>query len=259
MHSRSIRRRTFSGFVLLALATAGGCSERPEDRVRRVCAWGRVPSAANVARIRSCLADPDRDVRAAALQTLVGVGVEDAEDLTRRALQDPEWAIRAMAAVRLGEMGDEEALPALAGLLGSDPDWRVRWRAAEGMERIGGALPAESFAPGFVDGSKDVRLATVRAAAVLCASPCFNMLARLVLEDPVWAIRAEAANALGLTGKGEAHAVLRRAERDANEFVRAAAAATARGLRARGIAEPPAEPAAPGSSEPAPGAPADSR
>jgi HEAT repeat protein len=70
----------------------------------------------------------------------------------------------------------------------------------------------------------DVRLAATRGLRELDPGFAKPELARLLLEDPQYEIRVQAARALGLTGDPEIRSLLESALEDPNEFVRAAAA-----------------------------------
>jgi len=108
------RRRIAAWAVLLVLGwIALGCSTDSTARIRSIYELKRQPTPENVEKIRQMLVDSDRDVRATALNALVGLDVEDAGTLARAGLADEDDFVRATAAKLLGDLGD----PAVAELL----------------------------------------------------------------------------------------------------------------------------------------------
>ncbi len=211
---------------MAALVTlfAWSCSSTPAERRDRLYELREDPSARNVERIRAHLADEDRDVRATALYGLVAIDVPDAPELALAALEDPDGFVRATAAKLLGDLGVDEAVPALVEHLRDDPDPVTRQRCAETLGLLGGEPAAAALCRALDDPLKQVRLAAVDGAARLDPGGCYDRLALLLFEDPEWEIRARAANGLGLSGDAAAVEPLRRALDDRNEFVRSAAA-----------------------------------
>ena len=234
----------------LAALFLASCGSDPEDRIERIYSWKASSTPDSLARIRGYLKDEDRDVRATALYALISAAVPDAVQLGLGALEDEDGFVRATAAKGLGELRASSTLEALASHLGSDPDWHVRQRAAESLAAMGDPGATEPLARGLEDPVREVRLAAVRGSADLDPAASMETLARIVLDDPDWEIRAEAARALGLSHRPEAAAALEAVRSDPNEFVRAAAHAALR--RVRQAAAPPAtSPDPPGGAPPA--------
>jgi HEAT repeat protein len=77
---------------------------------------------------------------------------------------------------------------------------------------------------GLADPLDNVRLAAVRGVRELNPELATAQLSRMLLEDPIWEIRVQAARGLGGTGDPMVTPVLETAMGDANEFVRSAAA-----------------------------------
>jgi len=71
---------------------------------------------------------------------------------------------------------------------------------------------------------ENVRLAAIRELRAFDPRAAKERLARLLLDDPSWEIRVQAARALGETGEADVKAALEAALEDPNEFVRGAAA-----------------------------------
>jgi HEAT repeat protein len=219
------------GLITACLALAG-CTEGTEERIDTIYAAKAEPSAENIERIRQFLEDPDRDVRATAVNSLIGLEVPDAADLAVAALRDPDGFVRSIAAMRLGEVGDSSHALLLVELLSSDPDKIVRQRSAESLAMLGGEASLKGLVAGLADPLDNVRLASARGVRALDPGAAIPQLSRMLLEDPTWEIRVQAATALGSTGDPNVVAVLESALEDDNEFVRSAASNALRVHRA---------------------------
>jgi HEAT repeat protein len=226
--------RAGRGFlILLAVATCcfAGCSGTPSQRRSSIYDLSDDPTPANVERIRSFLDDPDRDVRATAMNVLVGLEVADAVDIALAGLEDPDGFVRATASKLVGDTGDPRHAELLALHLLEDSDPVVRQRAAEALTRVGGSAAVQALGAGIQDPMEQVRLASVEGLRKLGPDPASAGLARLLLEDTVWEVRAQAARALGSSTDEATIAALEGALTDPNEFVRSAAT---NALRMRG-------------------------
>jgi HEAT repeat protein len=178
-----------AGLVLVASLTA--CVEDSAERITSIYELKAVPSEANLNRIRSLLDDPDRDVRATALNALVTLEVPDSARLARAGLEDADAFVRATAAKLLGDVGDRAQVEPLVSRLLEDPDPIVRQRAAESLGRLGGEAAASGLARGLEDPVGSVRLAAVRGVRALDPGMALPALARLLLEDPDWEVRVQ--------------------------------------------------------------------
>jgi HEAT repeat protein len=210
--------------VLIALVAGGtGCSRTPEERRASIYELQASPSDDNQERIRELLGDPDRDVRATALNALVTVGADDAEQLALASLDDEDGFVRSMAAKLLGDLQNGAHAGALVARLEADPDPWVRRRAAEALTELGGDEAIRGLGVGLEDPMEPVRLAAITGVRKLGPQEFKGELSRMLLEDPAWEIRVQAARALGLTGDPEMRVPLDAALGDENEFVRSAA------------------------------------
>ncbi|MDI9634084.1 MAG: HEAT repeat domain-containing protein [Methanolinea sp.] len=137
------------------------------------------------------------------------------------ALRDPDKGVRAQAAAALGGLG-EEVVPDVVPLL-SDPDWRVRYRAAEilGMAKGRGAVAA--LVAALADGKDHVRYMAAKALGEIGDQSAVRPLAgRLRDENPY--VRKAAVIALGRLGSEEGLGEIRRLEGEERvDFVREAA------------------------------------
>jgi HEAT repeat protein len=219
-------RRAGQGFLFLLAASLllwTGCERTPGERRKAIYDLRDNPSEENVAAIRDYLSDSDRNVRATALNVLVGLEVSDSVELSSTALEDPDGFVRATAAKLLGDTRDAAHAGLLSRRLREDADPIVRLRAAESLGDVGGSEAVEALVGGIEDPDDKVRLAAVEALRELGPAPAFDGLVRLLQHDETWEVRAQAARALGATGDAAAVPVLEAALGDANEFVRSAA------------------------------------
>lgn len=218
------RRSGGAALTLLLACALAACGQTAEERRVSIYELRADPTEENIARIRGMLSDPDRDVRATALNTLVGMRQPDADALTLDGLRDADGFVRSIAAKLVGDLGTVERVPLLVELLQADPYPRARQTAAESLERLGGEAAIDGLLRGLEDPIKEVRLASVKGIRALDPRRAMPVLARLLLEDTVWEIRVQAAGALGRIGDPEVVPVLEAAIDDESEFVRSAAA-----------------------------------
>lgn len=125
------------------------------------------------------------------------------------ALRDPDKGVRAQAAAALGELG-EAVVPDVVPLL-SDPDWRVRYRAAEilMMAKSRGAVAA--LVAALADGKDHVRYMAAKALGEAGDESAVRPLAgRLRDENPH--VRKAAVISLGRLGSEEGIREIRRLE-----------------------------------------------
>ena len=200
------------------------CDRTTEQRRASVYELSNDPTEENLRQLRDMLSDPDRDVRATALNALVGLEPPDAEQRVLAALDDEDGFVRSIAAKLAGDLGLHEQVPLLVTKLLEDPDPWVRQRSAQTLETLGGDAAAAGLAQGLDDPLKQVRLAAVTGIRQLDPGRAKQALARLLLEASEWEVRAQAAGALGRTGDPEMIPVLEAALEDESPFVRRAAA-----------------------------------
>lgn len=85
--------------------------------------------------VASFLADPDPEVRVAAVSALGRAGTAESVALVGATSGDADWRVRARAAASLGDLGDPAAIPTLRGLL-RDSSWWVRQNSATALAKL---------------------------------------------------------------------------------------------------------------------------
>lgn len=214
----------------VVLAVCAGCADDPERQVTSIYGYKADPTPENLEKLRGLVDDPEPRVRVTAVHALVQLQVPEAGELAARHLTDPDGFVRATAAKLVADVGDPAHVPALVARIREDSEPWVRQRAAEALERLGG----EGALAGLVIATDDpvdrVRLAAVRGVRKLDPGAALPEMARLLLEDPAWEVRVQAAGALGESGDPSVLPVLEAAQEDPNEFVRGAVAKALAGL-----------------------------
>jgi HEAT repeat protein len=215
---------SFPAILLAALCLcAVHCAEGTAERRASIYELRANPTQDNVERIRAMLSDADRDIRATALNALVGLEVADSAALAVGGLRDEDGFVRATAAKLIGDLGDPAHVGVLTKALLEDSDPVARQRAAESLEILGGEGALAALASCLDDPMERVRLACIDGLRKLDPGFAKAGLLRLLAEDSAWEVRAQAARTLGLTGDPEVVEALETALGDPNEFVRSAA------------------------------------
>jgi HEAT repeat protein len=230
-YARVLKVVAFSGMAMSAFA---GCGARIDDRISRVYALGRHPSEANKNRIEALIRDRDRDVRATAIVVMKDIDPDRARRMAAIALQDADGLVRASAVSLCGT--DAETVRALAALAVSDPVWQVRSRALDAIASAEDPSLQETFTRALSDSVRHVRRSAIRAAIDHPGLIPADRLSDIVISDPDWENRVEAAGALGASKDPAAFVGLDAAVADQNEFVRAAASRQRRALETAGVA-----------------------
>jgi len=164
----------------------------PDDDACEAIAHALAASGDALSLLPPLLAEDDADARWWAVRALAA-GDVTAAPLLIQALDDPAEPVRCAAALALGQLGCEEAIPALADCLADESGW-VRQSAADGLTLIGEAA-VDALAEALQDERDGVR---VRAAYALnkirspqAATPLFQ-----AINDTNYLVRTYAYEAL---------------------------------------------------------------
>jgi HEAT repeat protein len=132
---------------------------------------------------------------------------------------DTEKAVRAAAARAVAMIG-EQAIPSLAGLLGT-PVWTVRYRAAEALGFIGLPAVKQPLIGALKDGKDHVRYMAVKGLRALCDREVIREIFPL-LEDGNEYVRKSVVIAIAGCGDPGAPELLRgQLEKESSPAVRA--------------------------------------
>ncbi len=135
------------------------------------------------------LADPDQEVRGAAM--LVAQSFEDPRIVpaTIGLLKDPDWWIRITAAETLGRLKDPRGVQPLIDVL-SDPE--TRWSAVEALGRIGDLRAAPALSQLLQDPAPEVRIEVIQALSHFKHPQMLDFVRNVARQDPSRAVRARA-------------------------------------------------------------------
>ncbi len=162
----------------------------------------------------------DPHVRRYALFVLGRTGDPRLKELFLSALRDTDKACRAQAAAALIGLGDT-IVPDLVSLL-SDPDWRVRYRAAEALGEIGNRASAGALVRALSDKKDHVRYMAAKGLGRTGNSGAVPALVGC-LEDENPYVRKAAVLSLGKLGNSLIRDVVRKhLDREGTDFVREA-------------------------------------
>jgi len=196
---------------LAKIYEALGLIERYRLALRGSKSWGARATAAKalgelevveaISALVEAMRDPheDRSVRLAAGQALARMKAEAAiPQLIAELGQADDWASPRLADA-LVEFGDRAQGPLLTALADEGQDSARVW-AAQILGRIGATAALPQLMACLQDRSERVRIAVTEALGLLADRRATPDLLRLALNDPVPAVRAEAARALGGIG-----------------------------------------------------------
>lgn len=111
--------------------------EDREERPRIIDEMQSVGADTAIALLAAKLADPDMEIRCAAILPLLFLDAGRTIDLVLSMLNDPEVTVRWHACGCLHDFGDERAVGPLISVLAGDPDPQVRGTAAYALGGIG--------------------------------------------------------------------------------------------------------------------------
>jgi HEAT repeat protein len=144
----------------------------------------------DVSALVAALGDPDKGVRARAMEGLVA---RQAVLPLVRALQDPAWRTRYRAAEALGLIGDRRAVQPLVRVLGDEKD-HVRYMAAKALGQIADPAARDALLPLLSDRNPPARKAA--AFALGRVGRADEALAVALLAEPSGAVRRAIRDAL---------------------------------------------------------------
>jgi HEAT repeat protein len=130
--------------------------------------------------LRRAIRDPDPEVRRVAVEAAAGFNESIVPDLIR-AIEDPEWQVRASAATSLGHFSSKNGTAALVGAL-CDSHWQVTKEAILGL-RSSTIEVSDNIVPFLKHESTDIRIAAAAALGAVGDSSHIVALQPL-LHDP---------------------------------------------------------------------------
>jgi len=164
----------------LGLQTASGYSEMQDNE------------------LIATLSSPDESVRVTAVHMLGEKGA--ATELLVKAMQDERTPVRIAAIQALGKREGHIPVEPLIAALRHDPEWSVRAMAALILRTAGEHVPVEPFLDALHDEDESVRAAAARALGIIGERVPLKALEN-ALHDAAWPVREAAALTLGELGK----------------------------------------------------------
>ncbi|MFO8008380.1 MAG: HEAT repeat domain-containing protein [Candidatus Brocadiia bacterium] len=175
--------------------------------------------------LRDALEDDQAQVRQNVMRLVQRVGGEYKDRLVKKALQDTDPSVLAMAAESVSEDTGPDAIARLEELLRDSADPEVRVAAANVLGKVGSAESRAVLVAALEDPEENVRWFAVEGLRKLGATQAVPRISEILQEDQSARVRAIAATALGELGQPAGVPALRQALSDPAERVRQKAAA----------------------------------
>jgi HEAT repeat protein len=163
-----------------------------EDREAAVAAMGD----AALPQLSKALADPDEDVRLAAVGALGKMQGPGAADGLLAALADSSADVRLKAVEGLGGLGDRRAVQPLLQQFAKDPNPQVRYECLTSLGLIGDPSTVDFLVQGTNDADQFVRLWAMDALCQM-GDPHAQERAIALVHDPSRAVRDQVIHACG--------------------------------------------------------------
>jgi len=195
-------------------AYASAHADTRADALKRLARRGS-PMLANI--VRQGIADPDKDVRKAALGAMDAVGDADKKDICAAAVSSTYEEVRLAGIEKLKGFGGEATLPAL-----SSPDDIVRMSALEYLSGLGGEWSVRAYERGMSDASVSVRVYCVGLLVPLGGKVSADT-AEKAASDASPDVRNALCEALGRYAVSGRVSILGRLIKDTDATVRASA------------------------------------
>ena len=130
---------------------------------------------------------------------------------------------RGNAALDLGKIGDESAVPSLIKALKDKKDSVLQWEAAEALGRIGDRRAIPALVEALTYQSKSVQREAAMALGKMGSNAGLSHILWILQHDEDWWDRRDAADILGNIGDKSVMPYLKKALKDKNKEVREAA------------------------------------
>lgn len=140
-----------------------------------------------VAPLVAALADPEKDVRGAAMKALSVIGSAAVEALAA-ALRDTSWIVRYRAAEAIGDIDDPRANALLITCLEDEKD-HVRYIGAKGLGRKRLMVSVAPLIGALDDENEYVRIMVARSLAAIGGTEALEALSGRLAVETVPAVR----------------------------------------------------------------------
>ena len=155
-----------------------------------------------------CIKNPDKRVRANAIESLAELGDESVIELIKPALNDFDNRVKANAAKGLWKLGGARSLQILRDML-SDPDKWMRASAAYALGEIGVIQVGEILQAAVNDHDNDVKINVIKALGKIGDINSVQILCDLTKnKSEDWSVRKTAVISLARSNSEDAHRFL---------------------------------------------------
>ena len=176
---------------------AHGQAERRAEAAEQLGEFRR-SAAVEALYLASGVGEPNRAVRAEAVEAIGAIGQKDTAMIAAARLEDPAVEVRQAAAEAVGKLGNPQVVDLLADAL-SDPEERVRESACRSLGLLRDARATEALIEALRDSSPKVRAAAAGALGRIGDAAAVVPLI-LALNDPSALVRYQAVGALASLG-----------------------------------------------------------
>lgn len=200
---------------------AHGQAERRAEAAEQLGEFRR-PAAVEALYLASGVGEPNRAVRAAAVEAIGAIGQTDTAMIVAARLDDPAVEVREAAAEAVGKLGNPQVVSLLADAV-SDPEERVRDSACRSLGLLRDARATESLLEALRDPSPKVRASAAGALGRVGNDQAVVPLI-LALNDTSPLVRYQAVGALASLGDARGIEPIRSLmQRDPDDSVRSRA------------------------------------
>jgi twitching motility protein PilT len=176
------RKRVIRDYIAFSKKLAGFVRDRAIDSLREFGSDLVEPAI-------ELLADPDEDMRAAAVGLVAAFEDKRLVPALIPLLKDSDWWVRIAAAENLGRLGDPAAVDALVAAL-ADPD--VKWTAVEALGRLADPRALNPLGRLLADPQPNVRIEVIQALRNFRHPQVLQVLTTVATSDPQREVRTRA-------------------------------------------------------------------
>jgi HEAT repeat protein len=189
-----------NGYAREAIIRSTKPGNDPQVRQYASILLGQLKDSECINALILALRDTDKKVRAQAALSLGGIG-DPAVGPLISLMDDPDWKVRYRAAEALGITRSEKAIPSLISALDDQKD-HVRYMAAKAIGEIGPGRAETALVRRLTDDNEFVRRSTVTALGKTGGNTVKQVLTEYYTVETSEGVRKEIRSAINLLEKG---------------------------------------------------------